>query len=390
MDRRIAHLDMDAFYASVELQRYPQLRGQPLVVGGRRQEGPVEQGSALIFPRLRSYAGRGVVTTATYEARAFGVHSGMGLMKAAALAPEAILMPADFEQYARYSRLFKAAVEEIAPCIEDRGIDEIYIDLTEVPGETVELAQRIKDAVRRATGLSCSIGIAANKLLAKIASELQKPDGLTVITYADLATRIWSLPARRVNGIGPRASTKLGTLGVRTIGQLAQTQIGTLIEHFGERYGRWLADVAQGHDERPVVTEREPKSVSRETTFEGDLDPGRDRDALSRTLLALCERIAGDLGRKGYAGKTIGVKLRYADFRTVTRDTTLEYPTRDPQTIRRAARVALKRVALDRKLRLLGVGVGSLVRAGAQGQDSRPDRLSVHDGETGETLRLFD
>jgi DNA polymerase-4 len=163
MDRRIAHLDMDAFYASVELQRYPQLRGRPLVVGGRRQEGPLEQGSELIFPRLRSYAGRGVVTTATYEARAFGVHSGMGLMKAAALAPEAILLPADFDQYTRYSRLFKAAVKEIAPCIEDRGIDEIYIDLTEVPGETIELAQRIKDTVRRATGLSCSIGIAANK-----------------------------------------------------------------------------------------------------------------------------------------------------------------------------------------------------------------------------------
>jgi DNA polymerase-4 len=381
---------MDAFYASVELRRYPQLRGRPLVVGGRRQEGPVEQGSALIFPRLRSYAGRGVVTTSTYEARALGVHSGMGLMKAAALAPEAILLPADFEQYARYSRLFKAAVKEIAPCVEDRGIDEIYIDLTEVPGETIELGQRIKDAVRDATGLSCSIGIAANKLLAKIASELQKPDGLTVITCADLATRIWPLPARRINGIGPRASTKLGTLGIRTVGQLAQAHVGTLIEHFGERYGRWLADVAQGHDERPVETEREPKSVSRETTFERDLDPERDRDALSRTLLALCERIAGDLGRKGYAGKTIGVKLRYEDFRTVTRDTTLEYPTGDPQTIRRAARASLKRVALDRKLRLLGVRVGSLVRAGQQAQDSRPDRPSVHDGETGETLRLFD
>lgn len=212
MDRRIAHLDMDAFYASVELQRYPQLRGLPLVIGGRRHEGPVEQGSELIFPRLRSYAGRGVVTTATYEARAFGVHSGMGLMKAAALAPEAILLPADFDQYARYSRFFKAAIKEIAPCVEDRGIDEIYIDLTAVPGETIELAQRIKDAVRATTGLSCSIGIAANKLLAKIASELQKPDGLTAITNADLATRIWPLPARRINGVGPRASTKLETL----------------------------------------------------------------------------------------------------------------------------------------------------------------------------------
>ena len=157
--------------------------------------------------------------------------------------------------------------------------------------------------MRRATGLSCSIGIAPNKLLAKIASELQKPDGLTVLTYADLATRIWPLPARRINGVGPRASARLETLGIRTIGELAQAPVGMLIEHFGERYGRWLADAAQGHDERPVVTEREPKSVSRETTFERDLDPERDRDALSRTLLALCERVGSDLAAQGLRGQ---------------------------------------------------------------------------------------
>jgi DNA polymerase-4 len=144
-----------------------------------------------------------VVTTATYAARAFGVHSGIGLMKAAALVPDAL--PADFEAYSRYSRRFKAAVAEIAPHIEDRGIDEIYIDLTHVAGETLALAQRLKDNVRRATGLSCSIGIAPNKLLAKIASDLQKPDGLTVLTYADLASRVWPLAARRINGVGPRA-----------------------------------------------------------------------------------------------------------------------------------------------------------------------------------------
>ncbi len=385
MDRRIAHLDMDAFYASVELQRYPQLLGLPMVVGGRRQEAPVEQEGKLSFPRLRSYAGRGVVTTATYAARAFGVHSGMGLMKAATMAPDAILLPADFEAYSRYSRRFKAAVAETAPHIEDRGIDEIYIDLTHVAGETLALAQRLKDNVRRATGLSCSIGIAPNKLLAKIASDLQKPDGLTVLTYADLASRVWPLAARGINGVGPRAGARLETLGVRTIGELAQAELGMLIEHFGERYGRWLAEVAQGHDERPVVTEREPKSVSRETTFERDLDPERDREALSRTLLALCERVGSDLERKGYAGKTVGVKVRYADFRTISRDTTLEHPTRDPQTIRRAARGALKRVALDRKLRLLGVRVGSLVRAGEHGQDSRPRQ-----SEGSENFRLFD
>lgn len=387
MDRRIAHLDMDAFYASVELLRYPQLKGLPVVIGGRR-ESPSRE-AERDFARLRDYIGRGVATTATYEARALGVHSGMGLMKAAALAPHAILLPADFEEYGRYSRCFKAAVAEIAPHIEDRGIDEIYIDLTEVAGETIALAQRIKENVQRATGLSCSIGISSNKLLAKIASELQKPGGLTVLTDADLATRVWPLPARKISGVGPKASIKLQALGIHTIGQLAEAQLDTLIEHFGKRYGRWLADVARGRDERPVVTEHEPKSLSRETTFEHDLDPQRDRDTLSRMLVDLCERVSGDLKRRGYMGKTIGVKLRYGNFRTVTRETTLEHATCERQTIIAAARACLKRVGLDRKLRLLGVRVGSLVRA-SQEQDSKLDRPSAEQGEAGESSRLFD
>ncbi len=386
MERRIAHLDMDAFYASVELLRYPQLKGMAVVIGGsrRRKSPPIEAEEA--FARLRDYAGRGVATTATYEARALGVHSGMGLMKAAALAPDAILLPADFDAYRLYSRRFKAAVAEIAPHIEDRGIDEIYIDLTEAPGDTAFLAQRIKDSVRSATGLSCSIGITHNKLLSKIASELQKPDGLTVLTHADLPIRVWPLPARKINGVGPRASAKLEELGIRTIGELAQAPTERLVEHFGERYGRWLSDSAHGRDERPVVTESEPKSISRETTFERDLHPRRDREALSRILLMLCESLSGDLERKGYAGRTIGIKLRYDDFRTVTRDTTLQRPTHDPQAIRNAARACLKRVALDRKLRLLGVRAGSLVRAGEEG----PHPANAAEGEAGESLRLFE
>lgn len=387
MDRRIAHLDMDAFYASVELLRYPQLRGLPVVIGGRRRragEGTEE------LPRLRDYVGRGVATTATYEARALGVHSAMGLMKAAALAPDAILLPADFEEYGRYSRRFKAAVAEIAPHIEDRGIDEIYIDLTEVPGDTVPLAQRIKDRVRAATGLSCSIGITPNKLLSKIASELQKPDGLTVLTHTDLASRIWPLAVRKINGIGPRSSAKLETLGIRTIGELAHAELDMLIDEFGERYGRWLVDAAYGRDDRPVVTVREPKSISRETTFERDLHPQRDRNALSRILLDLCERLSGDLKRKAYRGKTIGVKLRYADFRTVTRDTTLEYWTDDPEVIRSIARQCLKRVPLDQRLRLLGVRVGSLVRPGQESNNSEANRPQAQEDEAGASLRLFD
>jgi DNA polymerase-4 len=315
------------------------------------------------FARLRDYVGRGVATTATYPARALGVHSGMGLMKAAALAPDAILLPADFEEYGRYSRKFKAAVAEIAPHIEDRGIDEIYIDLTEVSGETIELAQRIKDNVRSATGLSCSIGVTPNKLLSKIASELQKPDGLTVLTHEDVPTRIWPLPARRINGIGPKSNIKLEALGIRTIGDIAQKPVDWLIENFGERYGRWLARVAIGEDERPVVTYSEPRSISRETTFERDLDTRRDRDELSRILISLCDRLGGDLARKGYVARGIGIKIRYSDFRIVTRDSTLDAPVDDAQSILAAARTCLKRVSFDRRLRLLGVKASSLLRA---------------------------
>jgi DNA polymerase-4 len=377
MQRRIAHLDMDAFYASVELLRHPQLAGLPVVVGGRR--GTLAAGED--FPRLRDYVGRGVATTATYAARALGVHSGIGLMKAAALAPDAILLPANFDDYVRHSRLFKAAVAEIAPLIEDRGIDEIYIDLTEVPGETVELAQRIKDAVHTATGLSCSIGVTPNKLLSKIASELQKPDGLTVLGLDDIPTRIWPLPARKINGIGPRAGARLESIGIRTIGELAAASPDQLIAEFGQHYGRWLTEAAHGRDERPVVTEREPKSISRETTFERDLDARTDRDTLTDILVKLCERVGGDLKRKGYTGRSIGLKLRYDDFRTVTRDTTLERATDETPAILAAVRACLRRVPLDRRLRLLGVRVGALQRAGA---------LPAGSEEAGENLRLFD
>ena len=365
--RRIAHLDMDAFFASVELLSLPQLRGQPVVVGGARSI-PLAPGVALAdFPRLGQYAGRGVVTTATYEARAFGIHSGMGLMKAAALAPQAILLDANFEQYRRCSRLFKAAVAAIAPAIEDRGIDEIFIDLTEVPGETLELAQRLKDAVLRATGLHCSIGVSPNKLLSKLASELQKPDGLTVITLDELPLRIWPLPAAAINGIGPKASARLEALGIRSIGELTAADPQSLLAHFGQSYGRWLREAAHGRDERPLVTLREPKSVSRETTFKRDLHPRRDREALARILLDLCQRLGQDLQRLGRLSRTVGIKVRYDDFQTVTRDLSLFAATADPQAIREAARACLRRVPLERPLRLLGIRAGALVAPGGAG-----------------------
>ncbi|MCL2658634.1 MAG: DNA polymerase IV [Betaproteobacteria bacterium] len=359
--RRIAHLDMDAFYASVELLRYPELRDQAVVIGGgRRQASEDGADQPKVFARLRDYTGRGVITTATYAARKLGVHSGMGLMKAAALAPDAILLPADFDAYRHYSRLFKAAVARIAPEIEDRGIDEIYIDLTTLPGALRETAQQIKDAVCAATGLSCSIGVSPNKLLAKICSDLEKPDGLTLLTTADIPTRIWPLPARKINGIGPKAAAKLEQLSIRTIGELAAADPQWLIVHFGHSYGAWLHEASHGRDERPVVTHSEPKSISRETTFERDLHPVHDRAKLSSIFTSLCVRVAEDLARKHYAGRTIGIKLRYDDFRTVTRDYSLELPTQAASVIRRVAGECLKRVPLDKRLRLLGVRVGSL------------------------------
>jgi DNA polymerase-4 len=376
--RWIAHLDMDAFYASVELLRYPDLKGQPVVIGGRRAQAPLTgPDGTRRYTRLREYAGRGVVTTATYPARDLGVHSAMGMMKAAKLAPDAVLLPADFEEYRRLSRAFKAAVAEIAPVIEDRGIDEIYIDLSAVPGaqEAVghdphggvrALAQEIRNnVVRRTGGLTCSVGVTPNKLLSKIASELDKPDGLTVLTLADLPTLIWPLPARRVNGIGPKAAGKLLALGVHTIGELAQRPREELVAQFGRSYGTWLHEAAHGLDDRPVVTHSEPVSTSRETTFERDLHPVRDRAALTPLLTRLCEQVAADLQRKGYAARTIGIKLRYADFKTVTRDLTLPAPVADAAAIRRAAGECLKRVDLTRALRLLGVRAASLARGGA-------------------------
>lgn len=359
--RRIAHLDMDAFYASVELLRYPELRGHPVVIGGRSLHQPAMRADgSRDFAQLRNYAGRGVVTTSTYEARALGVFSAMGMMKAAKLAPEAFLLPADFEAYRHYSRSFKQAVATIAPHIEDRGIDEIYIDLTEIDEDSLPLAQRIKEAVRAATGLSCSVGIAPNKLLAKICSELDKPDGITLLTMDDLETRIWPMPVRKINGIGPKAGEKLAAIDVHTIGDLAQQSMTQLQMHFGRSYGEWLHHAAHGVDDRPVVTHSEPKSISRETTFERDLHARLDKEKLSEIFTSLCQRVAQDLVRKAYVGKTIGIKLRYDDFRTVTRDVTLTEATDDPTVIRRAAGECLKRVPLERRLRLLGVRVGGL------------------------------
>ncbi|MEO8655739.1 MAG: DNA polymerase IV [Ramlibacter sp.] len=369
---------MDAFFASVELLRYPQLRGLPVVIGGGRRTAddrvlqqhaglPPSEIPASAFPLLRDYVGRGVITTATYPARQFGVGSAMGMMKAARLCPQAIVLPVDFDEVRKYSRLFKSTIAEIAPVVEDRGVDEVYIDFTDVPGGQREggrvLARLIQRAILQNTALTCSIGVAPNKLLAKMASEFDKPNGISIVHEADVQTRIWPLPVRKINGIGPKTEIKLAKLHLHTIGDIASQPREWLIDNFGMATGAWLHAASWGRDDRPVVTESEPVSMSRETTFERDLHPVRDRIELGAVFTDLCVKVAGDLQRKGYVGKTIGIKLRYDDFQIATRDQTLGHFTADATTIRQTAGLCLKRVDLSRRLRLLGVRVGKLAKA---------------------------
>lgn len=371
---------MDAFFASVELLRYPQLKGLPVVIGGGRrrvdeviraryQDRPLSEIPPEAFPLLKDYVGRGVITTATYPARQYGVGSAMGMMKAARLAPHALVLPVDFDEVRKYSRQFKDTVREIAPVVEDRGVDEVFIDFTHVPGGQREggrvLARLIQKAIQARTGLTCSIGVAPNKLIAKMASEFNKPNGISVLHEADVQTRIWPLPVRKINGIGPKAEARLHQLGLNTVSDIAAQDRQWLVDRFGKANGAWLHDAAWGRDDRPVVTESEPVSMSRETTFERDLHAVHDRAELRAIFTDLCQRVAGDLQRKGYVGKTIGIKLRYDDFRVATRDQTLGAFTADADHIRQTAGQCLKRVDLGRRLRLLGVRVGKLVRAGS-------------------------
>jgi len=377
------------------LLRYPQLKDLPVVIGGGRRaihealealraadlanadpgepEAPWDeaaQRAALkripldAFARLSSYTGRGVITTATYAARQFGVGSAMGLMKAAKLCPQAILLPVDFDEYRKYSRQFKGIVTEIAPLMEDRGVDEVYIDFTDVPGGQREggrvLARLIQKSIFEATGLTCSVGVAPNKLLAKMASEFNKPRGIAIVHDSDLQSMIWPLACRKINGIGPKADEKLKRFGIETIGQLAERDLAWLVQTFGAKTGAWLHDASHGRDDRPVVLDSEPVSMSRETTFERDLHAVRDKAELGTVFTRLCEQVAADLQRKGYVGKTIGIKLRYDDFKSVTRDLTIDNYTADAKTIRHAAGLCLKRVPLQQRLRLLGVRVGAL------------------------------
>lgn len=341
---RILHIDMDAFFSSVEQKRHPELVGKPVVVGGGGD--PTK---------------RGVVSTASYEARKFGVHSAMPLRTAYRVCPDAVFLPVDYEEYSRVSEEVKDILREFSQTMEDMGIDEAFIDLSNINLPSEEIAKEIKKRIKEEIGLTCSIGIAPNKLLAKIASDMQKPDGLTVIMEDDIQNRIWSLSVRKLWGVGPKTEAYLKEMGLQTIGELASLSLDKLIEEFGQSYGNYLYEASRGIDESPLVTHWEPKSISRETTFQKDVD---NWQMIAKTLVDLTKEVVTSMKEEGYQGRTVTVKIRFNDFKTYTRAKTLSGHIDSEAEIRKAAFDCLRRIQLTKKVRLIGVRVSNLEKVG--------------------------
>ena len=333
---------MDAFFSAVEEKRHPELAGKPIVVGG---DGDPTK--------------RGVVSTASYEARKFGIHSAMPLRTAYKLCPDTTFLPVDYEEYSRVSEKFKANLKEVTPLVEDVGIDEAFLDISSIEGASDEIAKEIKRRIKEETGLSCSIGIAPNKLLAKIASDLEKPDGLTIITEDQIEKRIWPLPARKLWGVGPKTEAYLKEMGVKTIGELAALPMERLVEEFGESYGHYLYEASRGIDESEIVTHWEPKSISRETTFQSDID---NWQLIAKNLVELIKDVVAGMKEEGYLGRTVTVKVRFNDFKTYTRAKSLDEFTDSEPEIRRAAFDCLNRFELKKKVRLIGFRISNLKR----------------------------
>jgi len=338
MARCIVHADLDAFYASVEQRDDPALRGRPVVVGGSPEH-------------------RGVVAAASYEARRYGIRSAMAMSRALRLCPVLVRRPARFPVYADVSAKVLDCYRLLTPLIEPVALDEAYLDVTEHLTEASEpraLGQSIKQRVREAVGLTVSVGIASSKSLAKIASDLEKPDGLVIVPRGNERTFLAPLPAGRLWGVGPRGEERLRRLGVSTIGELARVDVRVLTNIFG-RWGALLHDLANGVDERPVQPARVAKSVAREVTFETDVDA---RAALEETLTTLAVAVAERLQHRGLKGRTVALKLRLADFTTLSRQRTFGYPVDDAATISTAASELLQReLTPGRRFRLLGVSV---------------------------------
>jgi DNA polymerase-4 len=336
-------MDMDAFFAAVEEMRRPELAGRPVVVGGSGD--PTK---------------RGVVSTANYEARKSGIHSAMPLRTAYNLCPKAVFLPVDYHEYSRVSSIVKRALQEFSPVMEDVGIDEAFLDITGSDRDPGDIAADIKRSIRELTGLTCSIGIAPNKLLAKIASDMQKPDGVTIIGEGDVEKKIWLLAVRKLWGVGPKTEAHLKALGIKTIGELAARPREELVSLFGGSYGEYLYESSHGIDERPLVTHWEPKSASRETTFESDV---ADWQVLARTLVELIKEVIPDIRERGYKAKTVTVKIRFNDFVTRTRAKTMTGPSDSEDEIRRAAFECMKRFAFGKKVRLIGIRLSGLEKA---------------------------
>ena len=342
--RIILHVDMDAFFAAVELLRRPELRGKPIIVGGSGNPHS-----------------RGVVSTASYEARQFGVHSAMPLRVALRKCPEGVFLPVDMRTYAAYSRRIMAILREHTPLVEPLSLDEAFLDVTGRTDDPHALAEQIRSRIRTETeGLTASIGIGPNKLLAKIASGLHKPDAVTEIAEGEASRILHDMPATVLWGIGPKTAARLDeALGVRTVGDLCAVTLEALQDLLGPNHGEYLYRICRGQDDSPVVTEWEPKSLSRETTYQYDT---KRTEIIVRTITDLAADVIDDLRREGMLARTVTLKIRYRDFKTHTRALTMAASTEDAAQIRETAVKLLDRFALDRPVRLVGVRVSGLSR----------------------------
>jgi DNA polymerase IV len=346
----ILHVDMDAFYAAVEQRDRPELRGRPVVVGG--------------------LGGRGVVSAASYEARAFGVHSALPMATARRLCPPAVFLPVRMAHYAAVARQIREIFLSFTPLVEPLSLDEAFLDVrgcARLFGPAPDIGRRLKERVRAETGLVASVGVAPNKFLAKLASDHGKPDGFVVLPPERVRAFLDPLPVGRLWGVGAKGEKRLHALGVQTVGQVAALPERTLIDHFGE-VGRHLWQLAHGQDDRPVVPDREARSISAETTFAQDL---ADPDVLRSWLLDLVDQVARRLRQAGVRARTVMVKVRSADFRTRTRSAALAEPTDSTDVLGQAAGFLLAKSLTPDLLpvRLLGAGASRLTRETAvQGQ----------------------
>jgi DNA polymerase-4 len=340
-DLCIAHIDCDAFYASVEKRDDPSLIDKPVIVGhpGRR----------------------GVVTTACYIARRFGPRSAMPMFKALELCPQAVVVPPDMAKYRRVSAAIRALFEKATPLIEPVSLDEAYLDLSPgirlYPHPPALLLVRLARAIEREVGITVSVGLSYNKFLAKLASERQKPRGFSIIGQAEARSLLAPLSVRAINGVGEATAARMQQAGITRISDLQEMAEAELVARFG-KFGRRLARLVQGEDPRPVVAERDPKSVSAETTFRHDL---RDPALLEAEMRPLAERVAQRLARNGLAGQTVVLKLKTGDFRLLTRHHRLPAPSRRAETIVRAGLLLMAQAADGRQaFRLIGIGVADL------------------------------